>query len=81
MNADNGVWEDKKSMDIGSTYVATAATFASNRVIKLGEKLTIKELTDYVFKTNNRYRDKQVVFTDGSSVDLELFKISFEEVR
>ena len=81
MDTDNGIFKDKKSMEIGSTYVATAATFASNRVIKLGECLTIKEITGYILKKNNRYIDKQVIFTDETSVNLELFEISFEEVH
>lgn len=77
---ENGVWEDKKSMDIGSTYVATAAAFGNNRVIKLGEQLVIKKVTDYI-GIQGGYKDKQVIFTDGTFVGLELFKNSFEEVR
>ena len=70
---------NKKDANIGSTYVAISATLGNNRVIKLGEQLVVKEVTEYILKKHNRYIDKQVVFTDGTSINLELFEVSFEE--
>ena len=69
----------KKDINVGSTYVAIAATIGNNRIIKLGEQVVVKEITEHEKKSGG-YKYKLATFTDGTTIKTDLFEVNFEEL-